>query len=381
MNASLQTEHETKLSRGSMKIREATFEDHSQITELQIRNNHPARSYDAWRTIWTDNPTYKESCGRWPIGWVLEVEDGRIVGSIGNIPLAYEFRGRKLHAATSHSWVVDTAYRSYSMSLMSYLMRQKSIDLFICTTVTSASEPTYRAFQFSRLPVGAWDKSSFWITNYRGFSESALTMKSFPLPRAMSSPVSAALFCWDKVREVEPETNGATSEIEVCSGFDDRFDDFWEELKHEKRQLLAVRTRETLGWHFRSSLMRQNLWILVTSRRSRLTAYAIFDRLDHPTLGLKRVRLVDFQALNGYESALGSLLCWMLQKCREQRVHILENAGCCLDWQLLPQIPPPYQRTLGCWTYYYKAVNKSLSEALLNAKVWAPSSFDGDASL
>lgn len=381
MNLSLVTEHPTKLSRSLTKIREAVFEDYGQIAELQVRNGHSPRSYDDWRAIWTDNPTYKESCGQWPIGWVLEAEDGRIVGSIGNIPLAYEFRGRKLHAATSHSWVVDVPYRSYSMSLMSYLMRQKSIDLFICNTVTPASEPSYRAFQFSRLPAGAWDKSSFWITNYRGFSQSALTMKSFPLPKAMSSPVSAALFCWDKVRDTEAPTNGATSEIELCSGFDDRFDDFWEELKHEKRHLLAVRTRETLVWHFRSSLMRENTWILATSRGSRLTAYAIFDRLDHPTLGLKRVRLVDFQALNGYEPALGSILFCMLRKCRKDRVHILENAGCCLDWQLWPQIPPPYQRTLGCWVYYYKAPNKNLSETLLSPKVWAPSSFDGDASL
>ena len=98
-------------------------------------------------------------------------------------------------------------------------------------------------------------------------------------------------------------------------------------------------------------------------------------------MGLKRVRFVDFQALNGYEKELGSALCWVLRKCREEGIHVVENAGCCLNLQRLPQIPAPYQRTLGCWMYYYKAAEKNLSDALLNPAVWAPSSFDGDASL
>jgi hypothetical protein len=382
MNSSLLAARGAKPSRGLLKIREAAFEDYHQIAELHVRNGHDPRSYEDWRAIWTGNPVYEQTGGRWPIGWVLETADSRIVGSIANIPLAYQFRGRKLRAAASRSWIVDGEYRSCSMLLMSYLIRQKDIDLFICTTVNPASEPSYRnAFRFSRVPVGTWDKSEFWITNYRGFSQSALTMKSFPLPKALSSPVSAALFCWDKVRDAGLRTSGATSEIELCSRFDNRFDDFWEELKHQKQHLLAVRTRETLEWHFRYSLVRQNVWILAISKGSQLTAYAIFDRLDHPTLGLKRVRLVDFQALNGHEKELGSALRWALRKCREERVHVLENTGCSIDLQRLPQIPTPYQRSMGCWMYYYRADNKSLSETLLSPKVWAPSSFDGDASL
>jgi len=42
--------------------------------------------------------------------------------------------------------------------------------------------------------------------------------------------------------------NGPASAIEMCSGFDPHFDDFWEELKVQKHNtLLAVRTRDTLS--------------------------------------------------------------------------------------------------------------------------------------
>jgi len=174
----------------------------------------------------------------------------------------------------------------------------------------------------------------------------------------------------------------STSEIELCTDFDSRFDDFWEDLKYQNDNvLLADRTRETLQWHFRSALSRRRASILAVSKGSRLAAYAIFDRQDNHALGLRRVRFVDFQALNGSEDALRPALCWMLRKCREEGVHSLEVTGCWLDRPGLPQIRAPYHRTLSSWGYYYKATNRELSEQLKNPKVWAPSSFDGDSSL
>jgi hypothetical protein len=371
------------LSPGRPRIREAAFEDYDRIAALQVRNGLRARSYEDWLAIWTRNPVYIESGGEWPIGWVLEAEGGALVGSIGNVPLAYRFRGRELRAATSCDWVVDARYRSYSMMIMARLIRQKAVDLFICTTVSAAAEPSYRSgFHFLRAPVGSWDRSAFWITNYRGFSQSALTMKLAPVAPALSYPVAAALYCWDRLRGGRSRASGAGSEIELCSEFDSRFDDFWDELKHEKHNsLLAVRTRQTLAWHFRSWLHRRDVWILAIRRRSRLVAYAIFDRPDNPALGLKRVRLVDFQALNGSEEELAPALIWVLRTCREEGVHVLENAGCWLDRPGLPPISAPYTRTLGSWTYYYRATDRELSERLLDPRIWEPSAFDGDASL
>jgi len=93
------------------------------------------------------------------------------------------------------------------------------------------------------------------------------------------------------------------------------------------------------------------------------------------------VRLVDFQALSGSEEALGVTLRWMLSRCREDGIHVLEVTGCWLNRPGLPRIVVPYCRTLPSWTYYYKAREKRLSEALRDPAVWAPSSFDGDSSL
>jgi len=361
-------------------IRPATVEDYDQIAALQIRNDFSAESHQGWTALWRGNPAYRRD-GQWPIGWVLQTEGGDLVGWIGNVPSAYQFRGRTLRAATPHSWIVDPSHRGYGTQILKCLMRQAEVDLFICTNVSSRSELFTKHLRLSRVPVGAWDKSVFWITNYRGFMEIALRMKSVPLASSASYLISAALFCRDRCSEGAMRLRTAC-EVAPCYWFDRSFDDFWQELQHQNENVvLAVRTPETLAWHFGSALSQQRAWILAAYQGSRLTAYAVFDRQDNPAIGLQRIRLVDFQALKGSEGALASALSWMLNKCREQGTHVLEVNGCWLDRPGLPRIRPPYQRTMPSWSYYYRAVDPELSESLKDPRVWAPSSFDGDASL
>jgi hypothetical protein len=364
-----------------VKAREAIFEDYARIAALQIRYGLAARSFEDWSAFWNDNPAFRERAGHWPMGWVLETQSGEIVGSLINLPVMYDFQGRRLCAASGCSWVVDARYRCHSLSLMLRFLKQKDVQLFISATVGPNAEPALKLLHFSRLPVGNWQQSAFWITNYRGFSRSALTSKSVAFAPAISYPLSAALLCRDKFKFANRIT-GSPIQIELCSGFDNRFDEFWEELRRQNQKvLLGVRTRETLTWHFRDALIQQNAWILTASTGSRLVAYAVFDRQDKPAFGLRRIRLVDFQAIDGCQDALRSALLRMLHKCRRERIHVLEVMGSWLGRPEFPQVLPPHHRPLASWTYYYKANDPDLHEVLKNPAVWAPSSFDGDASL
>lgn len=361
------------------RIREAAFTDYDGICALHVRNGLAARSRDDWTAFWLGNPAYRGLEGQWPIGWVLETGEGEIVGSIGNIPFAYQFRGRGLRAGAACSWAVDPAYRSYSMLMLDRLTRQPNVDLLVSTTVSAAAEPAFGVFQWSRIPVGRWREAAFWITNYRGFLKGALTGKAIPLAAALSYAVSPLLFCRDRLMRAGPRANGSTGAIESCPGFDGRFDNFWEELKHQNgNALMAVRTRESLEWHFRYSLNRQAAWILAAGNGSRIVAYAVFDRFDSATWGLRRVRLVDFLALQDSEAAFGGIVRFMLRQCREERIDILECIG---GWPGRLQAAAPYHRALPSWMYYYKASSEGLREALKDPAVWVPSSFDGDASI
>ena len=363
------------------KLREANLNDYEQIAAIQIRNGLASRPRENWLAFWQDNPVYKQYEGRWTIGWLLENEQGVIVGWLGNVPSIYHFRGKELVCATMSPWAVDQPYRDYSNLLLDRFSRQKDVDLFLITTAGAAVGPVSRLFGFSKVPVGTWNRAAFWITNYRGFLQIALSMKAFPLARCASYPLAAALFFRDWFKVDHLYVDAAAPEIELCSTFDRRFDAFWEELKQQRNDvLLGVRSRETLLWHFRDTLARRRLWIFAFRERSRILAYAVLDRHQN-AFGLRRVRLVDFQALPGCERTITALLSKAIYRAAREGMHLLEITGCWLERPDLTQIIPPHRRKLPSWIFYYKPANRELRKILQASVVWAPSSFDGDAAL
>jgi hypothetical protein len=311
----------------------------------------------------------------------LETPQGDVVGSIGNIPMAYEFRGKQLRAAAGCDWVVDPPFRKLSMQLMQQFTKQDA-DLLFHTTVSPSAELTCKFMGFSKMPVGQWNRAAFWVTNYRGFSQSALRRKAIPLTGVLSYPASLALYCRDTFNGSASDDLSRRANIEMCAQFDNRFDVFYAELREQFAEtVLAVRTRAALEWHFGSALSHNRCWAVTSLQNNRITAAAIFDQQDNSSVGLRRVRLVDFQALRGFEHEIHPILAFMLKKCRQDHVHILEVLGCWLDRPGMPPVRVPYLRTLPSWAYYYKATNRELAKELQQRGVWVPSSFDGDASL
>ena len=365
-------------------IRNASLEDYGRISVLQRRNNIPETPRERWINLWLGNPAFKRRRAESPIGWILETAENDIVGFIGNIPLIYRLGGQVVHAATATSWVVDREYRGYSTLILERFIKQKGIDLLVFTTVSPDAEPLLNSLRFSQVPVGTWNTSAFWIVSNVNVSRSILRAKSVPFVRALCYPVAGVLSCHEifrRLRITKPVTAPSYG-VEQASEFDARFDQFWEELKHQNEDvLLAVRTRETLAWHFQDALSRQNAWVLAASNGQRIIAYAAFDRQDNRALGLRRIRLVDFQALKGSENALPLLLSSALSKCRQRRIDMMEIVGDWLNRPNLPEIIAPYQRKLSSWIWYYKAKDTHLSETLREPRAWAPSLFDGDASL
>ena len=361
-------------------IREASFADYQQISALESRYGLGPRSYEEWSHLWLNNPIYPELQPGWPIGWVLEDANKQIVASVSNIPLCYEFQGRRILAATGRAQVAEPEYRSASLLLLDRLINQRSVDLYLNNTMTAEAAASFSVFECPRVPVGVWDKSAFWITHYQGFFESLMTRKAYPLARLLSFPLAAVASFKDKI--AAPALRDDEAEVTFCPGFDDRFDEFWAGFRSRNTHLLlAVRTREVLEWHFRYALRNNRLWLAAVVDGPRLAAYAIFDRKDNPQIGLKRVRLVDFQSLDGSTALLSPLLSWAVRKCRDEGIHTLENTGRWLEEKDFIARVAPYRRKLSTWTYFYRACNPALTESLSDRRAWAPSLFDGNASL
>jgi len=362
------------------KLRAATFDDYDQIARLETRYGlHPV-SYSEWSHLWLGNPEYRGRAPDWCIGWVLEDTEGQIVATMGNIPLAYELDGKHILAASGRSWAAEPEYRSAALLLLDRVINQPAVDLYLNTTVTAESAGALPAFDCLRVPVGLWDESAFWITQHQGFIESMMTQKKHRLSKTLSYPLSAASFIKDRV--IAKHLGEGDVEVKPCIRFDDQFDDFWEAVRtRQPKVLMAVRTREMLQWHFEHAILQQNLWVATVVDGRHLAAYAIFDRKDNAGLGLKRVRLVDYQSLDGSAALLPPMLSWALRKCRENGVHMLENVGRWLERGEVIDTLAPYRRKLTTWTYFYRGNNPELASKLQQRYTWAPSLFDGNASL
>ena len=331
--------------------------------------------------IWIANPAYKALGGKWTIGWVLESANNEIVGYLGNIPRQYEFRAKPVIAAASHGLVVDAQYRSYSISLLSRFFSQQRAGLLLNTTANAAASKAYSAFHVSRVPVGAWDRSTFWITNYPAFASSLLASRSIPLATVLGFSISPFFHLQDKIvggfRGSRRKANGRFVE-----SFDHRFDEFWCALKTKRsNMLLATRTLETLKWHYKYAFLRKHVWVLVHENGSKILAYAIFCRQDNPKYGLKRVRLVDFQSIEDSTVLLYSMLVRVVDRCQDEGIHMLEIIGSRAVKDHAINSVMPRRRQLPSWLYFYAVRDQCLGESLHNPAVWDPTCYDGDSSL
>lgn len=376
------------------KLREARFDDYRSIAALESRFDLAIKPHREWLHLWQGNPLYRELKSSWPIGWVLEDEDGRIVGSMGNIPLLYQLGGKRIIGATGRHWVAEPAHRSKSILLLERLITQPNIDLYVNTTVSRASLPAVIALGCSRMPVGVWDEAGYWIPSYWGCLRSVVATKnpfaisfwrgSWAHSKAMgrelfklNSVVSALK---DRTRDTAARKNDLR--VVACSDFDDRFDGFWEDLKNNNRQLLlAVRSREFLSWHFKYALLANRLWIATIMDGPKLIAYAIFLKAIRPYCGLKQVKQVDYVSLDGGATMLEPLISWALERCRTEGIDLLEHTGRWLGDEVFFGKRAPYRRKLPSWQYFYRVNNSELKQQLGVKNAWAPSLYDGDATL
>ena len=332
--------------------------------------------------MWINNPAYIQVRTVLPIGWVLENEDNRIVGYLGNIPLFYELNAQRILASVAHAWVVDEQYRPYSLMLLDEYFSQEVVDLFLNATVGPEASNSFAVFQSQPVPQGEWDRTAFWVTNYQGFLTSWLTMRTIPFAKPLGFALAIAPVVKQAFAQRMPSASSKRVDLHRCRDIDSRFDTFWNALrKNRPNVLLGVRSREVLEWHFKYALRNDEAWIVTAEEGSSISAYGIFLRYDNPNFALTRMRFVDYQALDGNTSFLLPMLSWALEKCRNESIHMLETIGLRTDKSDMITRNAPYKRTFPFWLYYYKARDRSLDRMLSDLKVWDPSLFDGDASL
>lgn len=363
-----------------VEVREAVFDDYEKINLLTNRNGMGGLKYEEWEHRWKFNPALAD-IKDWPMGWVLENNE-EIVGYFGNIPVLYEFKNKRLLAGVSTSWCVDADYRNYSLLISKCYFTQQKADILFNTTANAESGKVLSFFKAKKVPADSYNVPFFWIANYQKFASSVIKKKKLPIADIFSYPLSCAIFAADKLRRKNRFLKRTNREIHCQESFDENFDIFWEKLRHTHYdKLLCVRDRQSLAWHFKYSIVNNKIWIFVSKDKNSISSYAIFCRADTPEIGLKRVRLVDFQTTDDEPDILMEMISHGIKRCKKEGIHVLEVIGFNLGKRKIMEKYSPYTRILPTWPFYYKAQNEVLSAELENPDTWDPCLLDGDASL
>jgi hypothetical protein len=358
------------------QLRLAHFDDYEQIARLGSPHFEVAPLGD-WRGFWLDNPVWERVGKQWPIGWVLQIESGEIAGVLLNVPSLYRFRGQELICGFGRYWAVADAYRGYALWLIDEYFSQADVDLFINNDPAPITAPIHERLEH-RVPLGDWQTASYWLISHVGFARGKLGRLHAPLPGLLAYPVGGALWLRDAILNKRPPQLHHAGSIEITDRFDSRFDTFWDELvRQNTEKLLADRSSRTLSWHFAIPLRKRQLWIFTASQSGKLRAYCVLNCKENG----REVRLVDYQTIEADVDLLPGLLAAALQRCAREKVHLLENFGRGVPKMRVVDDCAPYRKKVEAWRFFFRAADPALDKALLSARFWDPSAYDGDASL
>lgn len=360
-------------------LRPARFDDYEKIVRLEESAGYfEISAPNDWPAQWLGSPLWSRLGKNWPIGWVLETAAGEIVGSLGNLPLSYTFRGESVLVACGRAWIVAPAYRGFALWLVEEHNIQPSVSLLVNTSAGPMAFNTFNAL-WNRVPVGDWGTIPYRVVGYRSFATRALRKLHVPLAPVLAPPAGAALWLKDATFGKALSKARGSIVIETVDRFDSRFDTFWVELARQNRNtLMAKRDSATLSWHFAVPTRDRRLWIFTASKNNKLRAYCIVKRVGHtPDV---RMRLVDYQSIDRDVDLLSPLLDAVLRRCVSERVSLLDKPGLGVAKMAVFDEFAPYRKKQS-WSFFYRAVDSDLGAALREPGVWDPSEYDGDASI
>ncbi len=312
--------------RALMKLRDATLQDHDAIMAVHRRNGLVELDAERWCRRWTENP-FRAAVPGLPIGWVLTDDAGAVVGTIGNVPVGYEWNGRRLTAAVVSMWAVDAPYRNSSIGLAAKFFQQKGVDLLLNTTANQAAGAVFAAFRAERVPCPSYADRLLWITNYAGVAASVLRRRGVPGAALWKHPAALALWSVDRLkqRNRRGRTRGA---VRVASTLDARFDAFWERLRRRPDTLRAVRDRDALAWHQELARGRAPSTILVLEDGpASIAGYVSLVRRDQADLGLRRLEVADLQALGDDPGPVLALVAGALEHASAEGIDLVGLTG------------------------------------------------------
>ncbi len=412
----------------SALCRLATLEDMHGIWEVCARA-FPAYAqapFEDFRDLclhrWGTNPARTEAD---PFGWVLEADDGAIVGFHGIVPSRLWVGGRAVAAIAPTTWATDPGYGKAGLTLLSTYLNWGSDRFLLNTTanaITSAMHET-SDFGMRRIPLEDYDQRLLWVIDFnrllrwklgQGGSAGALGRISAshiagsvagvaaPFVLGLAGGVRTALR--SAVRGMRIRFDAKPLQVERVEHCGAEFDALWHRLKYSYA-ITTERSAAFLNWrHVDAPRFLGPSHILACRDGGPLLGYValreptttapghvivtdlFYDRADPNVLhnlmnaafDFARSRDASVLEVFGFHPALNREL-------KTQRPYVLrrsqvERLGRGASMRTLLAALDPRSREVASSTYWYRAPSREL-ESVCSTGEWWPSGIDGDLNL
>lgn len=421
----------TAKSRNTAKsafCRLATLEDMPGISEVCARA-FPAYAqapFEDFRDLclhrWETNPARTEAD---PFGWVLEADDGRIVGFHGIVPTRLWVGGHTVAAIAPTTWAADPGYGKSGLTLLSTYLNWGADRFLLNTTanaITSAMHET-SDFGMRRIPLEDYDQRLLWVIDFnrllrwklgQGGNAGALSRiaasrmagsvagVAAPFVLGLAGGVRTALRSGMHGMHIRFDARPLQVErVERCGT---EFDELWGRLKGSYA-ITTERTASFLNWrHVDTPRLLGQSHVLACRDGGQLLGYValreptttapghfivtdlFYDRANRDVLHNLMNAAFDFACSRGasvlevfgFHPALNREL-------KSQRPYVLrrsqmERLGRGASIGTLIAALDPRSREVASSTYWYRAPSPDL-EALCSTGDWWPSGIDGDLNL
>lgn len=388
-NSSAERQSDDSISSGSsdekqIVVREAQFEDFTQISEMNMRLGQGPDSPENWLRLWRDNPTIKALGAPARIGWVLQDAD-RIVGFLGSIPLSYEFASAPVLAAATCRFAVEPPYRVFSHLLVMAFFRQREFQLFIDSSATPAAGKIMVAVKARAIPQRDYDTILFWVLNPLRYS--AYALRKIGIDRIWvaagsyfgSLALRISSLYWNQ--KPSPSVKNLVVRQESLSSLGEQFETFVQSVNVRNQRIFAKRSPEILRWHFEPPQNRRPVSLLVCYQGSGMRGYLILRNYEETIDGLKRAVVADLLVERNDPSVTAALFRSALGAAQNSGADILEVTGFPVEMRDCLQEWRPYTRKLPANPFYYRAKDKTMQDHLQQESAWYACPYDGDSTL
>lgn len=406
----------------------ATMADVRGIQEVCARAfpAYAQSSFEDFRDLcahrWERNPARTEAD---PFGWVLESDDGRIVGFHGIVPTRLWVGGQTVAAIAPTTWAADPGYGKSGLTLLSTYLNWGTDRFLLNTTANAITSAMHETSDFGMrpLPIEDYDQRLLWVIDFNrllrwklGQGDGAGALGRIAGSRIAGSVAGiAAPFVLGLAGGVRTALRSAmrgmrirfdvmplqVERVERCGA---EFDALWDRLK-DGYAITTERTAAFLNWrHIDTPHLLGRSHILACRDGGQVIGYVALR--EPTTTAPGHVIMTDLFYDRANREVLHNLMNAAFDFARSRGASVLEVFGFhpSLNRELKTQRPyvlrrsqmerlgrgasigtllaalDPRSRELTSSTYWYRASGRELASVCSTGEWW-PSGIDGDLNL